>query len=164
MSNYSIKTKICDACGASKPLTSYSVNGRDGYRNRRCKICVYLGVPDKKTKVCPACNVEKPMIDFTTDHKKERVRRCKLCKSRGIKIPPEKKINTKGVKKGPMPRLANVTKEDYKNMYLLFSEVMGYDINSKLSIHEQFCQRHNLTPNNPLNHFKEFISVEECFN
>jgi hypothetical protein len=155
-------TKICHTCQIEKPITAFSLNGRDGYRNRRCKPCVITNFNgDKKT--CKACDIEKPINEFPSSNTYGvKASRCRLCITNKILIPTEKKSFNKK-KDTSMPRLGNITKETYKEMYIFLRDVLGYDLNSNLSIHEQFCLKHNLSPNNPENTFENHFSIEECF-
>jgi hypothetical protein len=159
-----IEMKICATCQSEKPITAFSLNGRNGYRNRRCKPCVIINANHGDRKICSACDIEKPIDEFSTTNvyglKKSR---CKLCVINKILIPKEKRY-LNGKSKFSTQRLSNVTKEDYKDTYIFLKTILGYDLNSHLSIHEQFCLRHNLTPHNPPNSFPEHFSVEECFN
>jgi hypothetical protein len=157
-----IETKVCDTCNKEKPITAFSLNGRNGYRNKKCKPCVIYNKNGDK-KVCKACNIQKPIDEFPISNTHGvKAARCKLCRINKILIPKEKK-ELNGKSKFVSQRLTNVTKEDYKNTYLFLKNILGYDLKSKLSIHEQFCLKHNLTPHNPLNTFKEYYSIEECF-
>lgn len=157
------ETKVCDACRTEKPITQFSIAGRDGYRNRRCKVCVTFENNPTDRKVCRACGIEKPILQFPTNGKNGvKAPRCKICKNNNVLIPKDKRLNVNG-RRFSSSRLSNVTKDDYTNMYIFLRDIMGYDITSHLSIHEQFCLKYNLTPHNPPNSFPEHFSVEDCF-
>lgn len=157
------ETKICDTCKVEKNITAFSISGRNGYRNRRCKHCVTINANQSDKKVCRACDIEKPIDEFPTSSVNGlKASRCKICKNNNILIPREKREKT-GAKRYTTSRLINVTKEDYSNMYIFFRDVLGYDITSNLSIHEQFCLKYNLTPHNPPNSFADHLSIKDCF-
>lgn len=163
MSTKRNETKICDTCKVEKSITSFSISGRDGYRNRRCKHCVTINSNKGDKKVCRACNIEKSIYEFpTTSINGLKASRCKLCKNNNIFISKEKKNEYAKSNFSP-PRLSNVTKEDYKETYIFLRDTLGYDLTSNLSIHEQFCLKHNLTPHNPLNSFPGQYTIEDCF-
>lgn len=156
-------TKICCICNVEKPISAFSLNGRDGYRNIRCKPCVIINTNNGDKKTCKACDIEKPINEFSTKNINGlKQSRCKLCVINKIYIPQEKK-DLSGKSNYSPERLGNITKEDYKDTYIFLRNVLGYDLSSHLSIHEQFCLKYNLTPHNPLNSFKVHYSIEECF-
>ena len=157
------ETKICDTCKVEKTITSFSINGRDGYRNRRCKHCVTINANNGDRKLCRACDTEKPIDEFpTTSVNGLKASRCKICVTNKILIPKEKR-NVFGKSQYSPQRLVNITKEDYKDTYIFLRDSLGYDLTSHLSIHEQFCLKHNLTPHIPLNLFTEQFSIKDCF-
>lgn len=118
---------------------------------------------DQETKLCRACNRIKPLSAFIATSKGEKGARCKLCKSKNILIPRTEKLTySKKVKEEMGLRLRAITKQDYIDTYIFLKEVMGYDLSSEFSIHEQFCIKHNLTPNYPLNEFDKHFSIEDC--
>jgi hypothetical protein len=158
------ETKVCDTCHVEKSITSFSISGRDGYRNRRCKYCVTINANQADKKVCRACDIEKPIDEFpTTSVNGLKASRCKVCKNNNIYIPREKR-NLFGKSSYSPPRLIHVTKQDCTDMYIFLRDTLKYDLKSNLSIHEQFCLKYNLTPNNPLNTFPDQYSIEDCFN
>jgi hypothetical protein len=158
------ETKICIECKVEKSITAFRLNNKNGNRNKKCKSCVTIKINNGAKKLCRACNIVKNIDEFpTTSTQGLKASRCKLCKSNKILIPIEKReLNSKT--KFITQRLTNITKEDYKDAYIFLRDALGFDLKSKLSIHEQFCLKHNLTPHNPLNTFKEYYSIEECFN
>ena len=157
------ETKICDTCKVEKIITAFSISGRNGYRNRRCKHCVTINANKTDKKVCRACDIEKPIDEFpTTSVNGLKASRCKLCKNNNILIPREKR-DVYGKSNFSPQRLVNITKEDYKDTYIFLRDSLGYDLTSHLSIHEQFCLKHNLTPHIPLNSFPEQFSIKDCF-
>ncbi len=158
-------TQICRMCNVEKPITAFKLNGAYGYRNIRCKPCVITMTNNGDKKTCMACDIEKPIDEFSTKGGDGlKISRCKLCVINKIYIPEEKK-KLSGKSNYPTERLSShLTKEDFKDTYIFLRDALGFDLKSKLSIHEQFCLKHNLTPHNPLNTFKQYYSIEECFN
>lgn len=95
-------------------------------------------------KVCRTCGKEKNISQFhnlkiSPDGKSYH---CKICVNQ--KSRDRKKYN---YKRTTHPRLTNVTKKDFYFMFR-FLEQLGYDLTRP--IHEQFCEKHNLTPKRPL--------------
>jgi hypothetical protein len=145
-------TKICSICGITKHYLQFNINGRDGYRNKKCKICLSKHIKSKhkdnkspETKVCKACGIERPITFFWIVVNEKRQSRCKICFKKKIFISPKvdgeyfpkkKKFN-----KSEMFRLNAPTFEDYVLTYK-FLETCGYDI--KEDIHKQFCEKYNL--------------------
>jgi len=82
-------TRICNVCGKEKSITSYSINGRAGYRRKSCKLCyatrfermeILIDKDALKEKMCKACNMIKDIKSF---HRNNLFRdgydaRCKL--------------------------------------------------------------------------------------
>jgi hypothetical protein len=96
-----------------------------------------------KMKICCACNKEKEIKSFykSTLYKDGFENRCKICKQNCIKCrkPAVRKIT----KKRNEPALWNVNKQDWVDTYE-FLKTIGYCLTK--NIHEQFCEKHNLTP------------------
>lgn len=148
-------TRICNVCGKEKSITSYSINGRAGYRRKSCKLCyatrfermeILIDKDALKQKMCKACNMIKDIKSF---HKNNLFRdgydaRCKLCKQEG-KTCTKKHIGESLQKKlrdaDNGLKLSSVRKEDWLETYNLLSE-MGYDLTQNIS--EQFCLKYGL--------------------
>ena len=152
-----ISLSLIIICNKEKDCLDYNINGRNGYRNKKCKICLSIFLKEKKnnpvemknktleiskesTRVCKACGIEYPINHFWSIHKDKGTRnsRCKTCYKKKIYIYKE----TKGPKYNIIPphkqsynqifRLTNVKKEDYVLTYKFLS-VMGYDISKNIS-------------------------------
>jgi hypothetical protein len=148
-------TRVCNVCGKDKPITSYSINGRAGYRRKSCKLCYATRFErmeiliDKEAlieKMCKACKMVKSIKSFHRNNlfKDGYDSRCKLCKQKGITC--TKKGNTKDFQRAIKDadnglRLSSVRREDWLEAYQLLSQ-MGYDLNKNIS--EQFCEKYNL--------------------
>jgi hypothetical protein len=153
--------KICAVCNQEKPLSRFTINGRNGYRRRVCKVCISqklkMTVPMAlDTKVCKACNVEKEIKCFS---KQQGIgdgyaARCKKCKLEGNLIPKEKKER---IEFRPLT-LAAPSIQDYILMYKLMEDI-GYSL--KEDIHIQFCTKYGLTPNIPKQTFLHYYSQKD---
>jgi len=153
--------KICGVCNKEKSLDSFTVYKKK-YIRKICKVCVSKGLkmtdaPVLKTKVCRACGIEKDIKQYHTAKGvgDGYTARCKKCKMDGLLIPKEKKEK---IEYRPLT-LAAPSMEDYVEMYLTL-KVMGYDLTK--DIHEQFCHKYNLIPNNPKQKFRHHISQKNC--
>jgi hypothetical protein len=153
--------KICAVCMREKSIESFSLNKKD-YRRKICKVCVSQGLKvmettTTETKVCKACGIEKDIKQYHTAKGigDGYTARCKKCKLDGLLIPKEKKEK---IEYRPLT-LAAPSMEDYIETYSTL-KVMGYDLTK--DIHEQFCKKYNLIPNNPKQKFKHHISQKDC--
>jgi len=161
---------ICIACKKEKLVTSFSVNGRNGYRRKICKPCIKLGitkvaVEEGEYRYCAACKLDKPSKDFYRNNflASGYEVRCKNCQKNKIKI------NQDGpkyiVRKPHQQEWANyfniigVTKKDYKTMYIFLNKV-GYSLENN-NIHEQFCKKWGLTPKEPSIPFKNTYTPKD---
>jgi hypothetical protein len=147
--------RVCNVCEKEKPITSFSINGRKGYRRKSCKLCyatrfermeIIIDKDNLKEKMCKACMNVKDMKSF---HKNNLFKdgydsRCKLCKQMG------KTITVKGGKSeykrrisgsDEEIRLSSVHTEDWLETYDLL-KLMGYDLTKNIA--EQFCSKYNL--------------------
>jgi hypothetical protein len=153
---------ICAACKKEKLITSFSINGRNGYRRKICKSCIGLGITKVpidagEIRYCQACERQKPIKDF---YRNRAMRdgyelRCKVCHFNGVK---RNKTESKYPNRKPHEQkwknyfnIVGVTKNDYRNMFL-FLESSGYSL--KDDIHIQFCKKWGLTPHIPKQIFK----------
>jgi hypothetical protein len=99
-----------------------------------------------ETKLCGACNKVLKIKWFYTckSCKDGYYARCKTCKKDGIKV-------YKGVKKPkPTGKYSNLSlfctkEEDWVDTFI-FLKSIGYDLSETKTIHEQFCEKYNLTP------------------
>lgn len=154
--------KICAVCNQEKLLSRFTINGRNGYRRRVCKICVSQKLKmitpialDKK--LCKACDVELDIKHFS---KQQGIgdgyaARCKKCKLEGNLIPKEKKER---IEFRPLT-LAAPSIQDYILMYKLMEDI-NYSL--KEDIHIQFCKKYGLTPNIPKQTFLHYYSQKDC--
>jgi hypothetical protein len=148
-------TKVCSVCGIEKHYLEYNINGRGGYRNKKCKTCLSNYFRKKtnqelpaETKVCKACNIERPITFFWKSSNGNRQNRCKVCfKNKQFiqqRVAPEDKEYKKSKYHKTYDeifRLDAPTANDYKLTYS-FLESCGYDISK--DIHKQFCEKYNL--------------------
>ena len=133
--------KVCIICNKEKDCLDYNLNGRDGYRNLRCKYCLSVLAKEKRknynefkskttpplkkidetVRVCKACNVEYPINYFWSVNKDKGTRnaRCKICYKKKIYIykdydgPKYKVIPRHKQTYNQILRLNHVKKEDY---------------------------------------------------
>jgi hypothetical protein len=163
--------KECVQCKKIYPNTSFNINGRNGYRNLRCRICLaknrkekqkvtepeVIKVTEPDHKICKVCGINRSIKMFSRNHlcKDGRESRCGICKKLG-----KKQIRNKSKYKTTPPhlqstdqimRLSAVTKEDYMKMWELLS-VMGYDIHGEKSVHEQFIDKWNKISGHKINY------------
>ena len=108
-------------------------------------------------KICRACNNLKKLKSFQLLKSGNRGSVCNVCKSQGKRIPREPKPSR--VPKNIALQLGFLRKQDYTEMYKAM-ELMGYNLSEDL--HEQFCLRYGLTPNNPKQTFKNHYSQKDC--
>lgn len=121
-------------------------------------------------KECCACKQTKELKLFYVnnvmkDGYSARCKRCyrenKLCRQGrpvgSFKISKPEKKN--GIKDSFVEiRLVNTRKEDYIETYEFLKRI-GYKLDE--SIHEQFCQKHDLQPTEP-QEFKNYFSPKDC--
>ena len=100
-----------------------------------------------EVKKCIACLKEKEVKWFykNSSTKDGWQYRCKLCMKNGILKPKPEKPALLGPSDRLMLNLAFITKEDYINTFKAL-EMIGYDLKSELSIHQQFCEKYGLPP------------------
>lgn len=94
-------------------------------------------------KTCSRCKIEKPFDEFyyRFDSKDKRTPRCKVCEmenQRELKLKKNPDYKPKTQKEKIETRFQNEI--ELKNELLT---ILGYDLNSELSIHQQFLLRHN---------------------
>jgi len=154
MENNDEKTMVCVICEKEKLITGFTVYGRRGYRRKICKMCVNQGltmkdIQIKETRLCIACDVKKPINQFYRNNAliDGYEKRCKYCKINNIssRQRPDKIYKSLKNDDDNLPSLVGLTEDDFRRTYL-FLKSIGYDL--KRSIHEQFCEKHNL-PVNP---------------
>lgn len=119
-------------------------------------------------KKCCACNELKEVKFFYVDKSRPdgRFAKCKKCFQTGKKCkagrPPidgiEAKVPVYKEKTGRQDswleiRLVNTSKQDYVETYKFLKRI-GYKLSE--SIHEQFCEKHGLTPTELQNHKNHF--------
>jgi hypothetical protein len=161
-------TKVCSECNVKKDYLEFNLNGRNGYRNKRCKQCVKslkAGIPIIKLKTCKACLIERPINNFekSKDWSDGYQSRCKICKKNGTKIvfasdgKWAKKRNIKTNYRGLV--ITNPMKQDYIDTFMFLRDA-GYNL--KEDIHIQFCEKYGLTPNSPKKVFKKTYSQKDC--
>lgn len=103
-----------------------------------------------KTKICCSCNKEKE-IDFywrNNQTKDGRDNKCKPCKIKGLFCRKKKVKTIRGAGKPKNingPQLINVREKDWIEAYEFLKKI-GYDLSSDKTIHQQFCEKHNLKP------------------
>ena len=117
-----------------------------------------------EVKKCKACGLTKGLKSFG---KNKNVSsgynsRCKMCFKDGIKIQRSEKEPLLGSSDRLMLNLAFITKEDYINTFKAL-RIMGYDLTSELSIHQQFCEKHGLEPLKRKPVGKTIYTKEELF-
>ena len=161
---------ICVACKKEKLITSFSVNGRNGYRRKICKACIGLGitkvpVEESDYRYCAACKLDKPSKDFYRNKLliSGYETRCKKCKNNRIKINQD---GPRYAHRKPYQQewanyfnIIGVTKDDYKSMYIFLNKV-GYSLEEN-NIHEQFCKKWGLTPHKPKKPFKNTFTPKD---
>jgi hypothetical protein len=98
-----------------------------------------------EVRICRACGLTKGLKSFGVNNSLSSgySSRCKLCVKSGIVIPKSEKTPLLGPSDRLMLNLAFITKEDYINTFKAL-EMMGYDLKSELSIHQQFCKKYGL--------------------
>jgi len=148
-------TKICSVCGVEQHYLQFNINGRNGYRNKKCKICLSKHKKESsadykltETKVCKSCNIERPITFFWRVVGDKRQNRCKVCFKNKMFIQPRCAPEDRPEKKSKYNkshdeifRLDAPTANDYKLTYK-FIESCGYNIFE--DIHKQFCEKYNL--------------------
>ena len=104
-----------------------------------------------KTKICCSCLKQKTIENFwkNTQIKGGRDNKCKMCKVQGkFCVKKElKRPNAGRPKKSNAPQLFNVKKEDWVETFIFLKKI-GYDLSGHRTIHEQFCEKHHITPKN----------------
>ena len=160
--------KICSTCKIEKHYLEFNLNGRNGYRNKKCKTCVKSlksGIPIIILKTCKACLIERTIDNFdkSKDWPDGYQSRCKICKNNGTKI--MFKNSGKWSKKNKIKTnyrgliITNTMKHDYIETFVFLREA-GYNL--KEDIHIQFCEKYGLTPNTPKKTFKNYYSQKDC--
>lgn len=98
----------------------------------------------EKRKPCCSCGKMLSLDSFWKNNqiKGGRDNKCKFCKMKGLYCKKKKKEKNKYVKDFG-PTLANVSKKDWIEMFKALERI-GYTF--ERSIHEQFCEKHNLKP------------------
>ena len=96
-----------------------------------------------ETKLCKICLQVKDISQF---YKSKMTRDgylngCKMCKSKGLKIPKSSEKEIRPKRRESSVRLALPTKQDYLQMYELLRG-LGYDINNG-DVHKQFVDKWN---------------------
>ena len=114
-----------------------------------------MSSPEKevlKSKKCCACNKEKIIDDFYKNRNAPNgyQARCKTCMEADILCRERKSyVRSKNLRTGrPVslaPQLYNVRKEDWIETYDFLKRI-GYNLSGDKTIHEQFCEKHNLEP------------------
>jgi hypothetical protein len=145
-----MEVKTCAACGVTKKITNFTVSGRDGYRNKRCKLCVNNGrasVPPSELRMCKCCSENKPLSEFyrNSTYSNGYETRCKTCKKAGLTIPKDKLYDIEDNSEAYQFKISHLTEEDYLDTYRTL-QAIGYDIHSQKTIHQQFCEKYNLRP------------------
>jgi hypothetical protein len=149
-------TKICSVCGIEKHYLQFNINGRNGYRNKKCKICLGKQIKESsedykstETKICKACNIERHISFFWRVVGEKRQSRCTVCFKNKVyiqpRLSPEDRIEKKSEYQkshDEILRLDAPSAKDYMLTYK-FLENCGYDISK--DIHKQFCEKYNLT-------------------
>ena len=160
---------ICLACKKEKVITSFTVNGRNGYRRKICKICIGLGITkvpieSGELRYCEACETQKGIKDFYRNNlfKDGYELRCKICRNNNV---PRNKERSKLSAKRPHEQewknyfnIVGVSKNDYRTMYL-FLQSAGYSLDE--DIHIQFCKKWGLPPHNPKEQFKNHYTPKD---
>lgn len=100
-------------------------------------------------KQCCACQKEKTIDNFWKNNqlKGGYDNKCKFCKTQGkFCVKKEKKRSSIGRPSNTTaPQLWNVRKKDWIETYEFLKKI-GYDLSSDKTIHEQFCEKHNIKP------------------
>lgn len=102
-----------------------------------------------EVKLCRACGIEKSIKSFGVNRHLPGGynQRCKVCMSEGKFIPPKEKYKNDSITPSDrlMLNLAFITKEDYINTFKAL-RMMGYDLETPKTIHQQFCEKYGLEP------------------
>lgn len=160
--------KTCAACNVEKSLINFTVSGREGYRNRRCKICVknknFEVKIENNCKRCTSCSQVKQLQSFykRTHQKDGYDTRCKNCVVNKLYSSNYFRAKEKYIKDPAFDeifRLRITKKEDYIETYKFFERI-GYDLKSPKTIHQQFCERHNLNEHIRKDQFPNYHSKE----
>lgn len=159
--------KTCIQCNKEKDELQFNINGRDGYRNLRCKICLAINrqtkiatksntimepQPESTHKTCKVCEKNRLIKYFwkNSQYKDGYDSRCKICRIEGRKQ-PKKNIRNKTTPKhlqtlSQIVILRAVNKEDFIGMWKFLGDI-GYDIHAEKSVHEQFVDKWNKIAN-----------------
>ena len=145
-----VKTKVCAACSIEKNITQFTVSGRKGYRNKRCKLCISNKIsskPSTETRICVCCGEKKTLNDFykNATYSSGYENKCKVCKNNKVLIPKEKRQENGTGYDGYSFKISQPSIEDFIEAYTALKK-LGYDLTSNKTIHEQFCERYNLRP------------------
>jgi len=105
-----------------------------------------------KSKICCSCGFEKHITSF---YKNAYVptgyeARCKTCKNNKQRCRAEKNYDrsknlSSGRPRQDAPQLWNVRKQDWVETFM-FLKSIGYNLSGDKTIHEQFCDKHNIEP------------------
>ena len=100
-----------------------------------------------KTKICCACKKEKELKSFYVNcyMKGGYEARCKMCKKSKILCRKKEDVKRGRPQLKNQPQLWNVRKSDWIESYEFLKKI-GYDLSSDKTIHEQFCEKHNIKP------------------
>ena len=100
-----------------------------------------------KTKICCACKKEKELKSFYVNAymKDGYEARCKICKKSKILCRKKEYVKRGRPQLKNQPQLWNVRKKDWIETYEFLKKI-GYDLSSNKTIHEQFCEKHNIKP------------------
>lgn len=109
-----------------------------------------MSLPEKevlKTKICCSCEKEKTLNEFwrNRDTKSGYDGKCKYCRVKGYYCKKKPKKESGKPKNIEGPQLYNCSKQDWIETYEFLKNI-GYDLSGEKTIHEQFCEKHNLTP------------------
>jgi hypothetical protein len=160
--------KTCAACNVEKSLINFTVSGREGYRNKRCKICVknkkFEVIVGNDSKRCTSCSQVKLLQSFykRTHLKDGYDTRCKNCVNNQLYSSNYFRGKEKYIKDPAFDeifRLKRTTEKDYIETYKFFERI-GYDLKSPKTIHQQFCERHNLNEHIRKQPFPNYRSKE----
>lgn len=100
-----------------------------------------------KTKVCCYCGIEKPIKNYYVNNNLPSgfMPRCKVCFNNGNRCRKRKGTAKIMKRDGMAPKLWNVRKSDWVDTFMFLKKI-GYELSGDKTIHEQFCERHNLEP------------------
>lgn len=102
----------------------------------------------KETKICCSCKRAKQLKDFyrNSGSSSGYEGRCKICKKQKLRCYSSENKNKAGRPQlKNMPQLWNVRKKDWIDTFN-FLKSLGYELSGQKTIHQQFCEKHNLQP------------------